>query len=247
MTTNIENSEELASILNERMVHRQGGNNQRLAIMLGMLTKDKKHPIKANIPEKDRSQFSMEKYKFFLDAPFEISNKCCNIMKKNPAHDYTKKHKRYFMTAEMAEESRLRKQQWLDHGCNGFDLKIPKSMPMAFWTEQDVLQYIVRFDLPICEIYGDVVVDYKKMGQIEGQMSMFMDDKPLKTTGSDRTGCTFCGFGIHLERNPNRFEQMKENHPQMYDYIMKPWEEGGLNYREILTWINEHGNMNIKF
>ena len=27
------------------------------------------------------------------------------------------------MTAEMAEESRLRKQQWLKNGCNGFDMK----------------------------------------------------------------------------------------------------------------------------
>ena len=75
MTTSIENSEELASILNERMVNRIGGNNQRLAIMLGWMTKDKTHPIKANIPSGERSQFSLEKYKFFLDAPFEIFEK----------------------------------------------------------------------------------------------------------------------------------------------------------------------------
>lgn len=200
-----------------------------------------------NIPSKDRSAFSCERYKFFLDAPFEISNVCCRVMKKNPAHDYIKKTNRFPITAEMAEESRLRTQKWLASGCNGFNLKTPKSMPMAFWTEQDVLQYIVRNDLPICELYGDIVVDYEKMGQVDGQMSMFMDNKPLKTTGARRTGCMGCLFGIHLEDNPNRLEQMKETHPRVYEWLFKPWDEGGMGYKEILDWINEHGNMDIKY
>ena len=42
----------------------------------------------------------------------------------------------------MASESRLRKEQWLIHGCNAFDTKRPRSQPMSFWTEQDVLEYI---------------------------------------------------------------------------------------------------------
>ena len=48
------------------------------------------------------------------------------------------------MTAEMAEESRLRTQEWLKNGCNGFDMKEPKSMPMSFWTEQDIYIYISK-------------------------------------------------------------------------------------------------------
>ena len=244
----------MANILNERMVNKSGGNNQRVAIMLGMLTNDKDHPIKANIPSQDRSMFSQERYSFMLDAPFEISNKCCHVMKKEPAHRYHKETGRNPMTAQMATESRLRFQKWLQNGCNGFDLKYPISNPMAFRTEQDVLLYIYQNKLPICSVYGDVVKD---QGEIDGQMDLedcfgkelFDLDRPLlKTTGCNRTGCMFCGFGCHLEKpGEGRFERMKITHPKQYDYIMRPWEEGGLNYKEIIDWINEHGNFNIRY
>ena len=56
----------------------------------------------------------------------------------------------------------------------------------------------------------------------------------------------FCGFGCHLEKE-SRFVKMKETHPQIYDYIMRPESQGGLNYKEIIDWLNEHGNLNIKY
>lgn len=62
------------------------------------------------------------------------------------------------------EESKLRESQWVKNGCNGFDLKIPTSNPMSFRTEQDVLIYIKENNLPICSVYGDIVVDYERMG-----------------------------------------------------------------------------------
>lgn len=167
-------------------------------MLLGMLTKS--NEIKANIPNKDRSSFSQEKYKFFLEAPFEISNKCCDVMKKDPVHRYGKKTGKVPITAQMASESKLRTQKWLQNGCNAFNTKYPISNPMSFWTEQDVLLYIKTYNIPIASVYGDVVVDYEGMGQIEGQMSIadFMDatekeefelDRPLlKTTGCSRTG-----------------------------------------------------------
>ena len=249
------NEEELADILNQRMVNREGGNNQRLAIMLGMLTNDKEHPIQANVTEGNKSMFSQEKYKFFLCAPFEISNKCCNVMKKKPAKKYAKEKGRVPITAQMASESQLRTQKWLQHGCNAFDTKNPISNPMSFWTEQDVLRYIQRFDLPIADVYGDIVTDYDAMKQLEGQMTLEDTvEKPLKTTGCNRTGCMFCGFGCHLEKSPNRFERLKETHPDLYEYIMRPWESEqdgrkvtGLGFKEVIDWINENGNMNIKY
>ena len=157
------------------------------------------------------------------------------------------------MTAQMASESRLRAQKWLMNGCNGFNLKSPISNPMAFWTEQDVLLYIYQTKLPICSVYGDVVKD---QGEIDGQMDLedyfgkelFDLERPtLKTTGCDRTGCMFCGYGCHLEKGEGRFARMKRTHPKQHDYIMRPWEEGGLNYKEVIDWINEHGNLNIKY
>lgn len=216
-----------------------------------MLTKD--NQIKANIPSRDRSQYSQEKYQFLLDAPFEISNKCCNIMKKEPVHRYFRKTGRKPIIATMASESRLRTQKWLQNGCNGFDLKIPTSNPMSFWTEQDVLLYIKQNNLPICSVYGDVVIDYIKMGQCENQMS-FSDygildiERPLlKTTGCQRTGCVLCGFGCHLEKEPNqRFVNLKKTHPKFHN-LLYTLKNNDVTYAEAIDWINEHGNLNIKY
>ena len=228
-----------------------------MAIMLGMLTKEQR--IKANIPNKDRSQFSLEKYKFFLECPFEIGNKCCNVMKKEPSKRYSKETGRKPITATMASESRLRTQKWLKNGCNGFEMKSPISNPMSFWTEQDVLLYIKLNNLPVCSVYGEVVEDLEGTEEVEGQLTMsdisgwedqgVFDAKrlPLKTTGCNRTGCMFCGFGCHLEKGEGRFERMKRTHPKQYDYIMRPKDQGGLNYKEVIDWINEHGNLNIKY
>lgn len=234
---------------------------QRMAIMLGQY--DKWYQMrKGIIPRKDgnRSQFSQVKYKFFLNAPFDISNRCCNVMKKNPAHTYSRQFKKNPMTAEMASESRLRTQKWIQNGCNGFNMKEPKSTPMAFWTEQDVLLYIKTRNLPICSVYGEIVEDLSGTDEVEGQMTIsdlegyegmeLFDAKrlPLKTTGCDRTGCMFCGYGCHLEKEgEGRFERMKVTHPKTYEYIMKPWEDGGLNYKEVIDWINENGNLNIRY
>ena len=230
------------------MVNREGGNNRRLAIMLGMLTKNKEHPIKANIPSEDRSQFSLERYKYFLEAPFEISNKCCNVMKKDPLHRYAKETGRNFITAQMASESKLRTQKWLQNGCNGFDLKNPISNPMSFWTEQDILLYIRENKLPICLVYGEVVTEDESTGQMNlSDYGLFDLERPLlKTTGCTRTGCMLCGFGCHLEKpGEGRFEMLKETHPGMYN-LLDVVKNNGVTMREAIEWVNEHGNLNIR-
>lgn len=198
------------------------------------------------------SMYDRSKYLFMLNAPFEVSNQCCKVMKKQPMHQYNKDTGRVPITAQMASESKLRTSQWLQNGCNGFDLKIPTSNPLSFWTEQDVLLYIKENNLPICSVYGDVVVDYSAMGQCDNQMSfadfgIFDNERPLlKTTGCRRTGCVLCGFGCHLEKEPNRFQMLKETHPKFYNllYILK---NNGVTYAEAIDWVNEHGNMNIKY
>ena len=84
-----------------------------------------------------KSLYNKEKYRPLLNAPFLISNECCNIMKKGPMG----KLKEYPIIATMVEESKLREQAWLKSGCNSFDKKI-QSKPLSFWTKQDVLQYL---------------------------------------------------------------------------------------------------------
>ena len=101
---------------------------------------------------------------------------------------------------------------------------------MSFWTEQDILHYIKKFNVPYCSVYGDVVVDEKPYEDaIKGQINIYetLDDYEgsiLKTTGCSRTGCTFCMFGCHLEKEPNRFQMLKETHPRQYDYCINGGE-----------------------
>ena len=211
-----------------------GGSNQRLAHMMGILTK--KGQIKANIPSADRSAFSQERYKFLLDAPFNVSNRCCNVFKKNLSHAYNRKYNMHPILGSMASESRLRTQKWLANGCNGFDLKEPVSNPMSFWVDNDVLMYIKEHDLPICKVYGDVVIDYKGQNQVDGQMSFsdmgLFDNVPaLTTTGCLRSGCVGCGFGLMREKRPNRLEIIdKVSNPTIRDFILRggAFDENGL-------------------
>lgn len=90
----------------------------------------------------NKSSYNCEKYRFLLNAPFNISDKCCDVMKKKPFATYEKRNHIFPIIGQMAEESRKRMQGWIHSGCNGFSLKRPQSNPMAFWTEQDVLTYI---------------------------------------------------------------------------------------------------------
>jgi 3'-phosphoadenosine 5'-phosphosulfate sulfotransferase (PAPS reductase)/FAD synthetase len=123
----------------------------------------------------------------------------------------------------MAIESQLRTIGWLRTGCNSFDNEKQISKPMSFWTEQDVLQYLKQFNIPYASIYGDIVED------IKGN---------LKMTGCSRTGCVFCGFGCHLEKEPNRFQKLKQTHPKLHEYCMKSIEDGGLGMKDVLDYIS---------
>lgn len=86
-----------------------------------------------------KSKYNCEKYKPLLEADFVVSDTCCRVMKKSPAHTFERKSELHPVTAQMACESMDRTKVWLQHGCNAFDAKHPISNPMSFWTEQDVL------------------------------------------------------------------------------------------------------------
>lgn len=146
-----------------------------------------------------------EKWRDLFESNIPVSNKCCQIMKKGPSKNYEKESGRYPFLGEMAEDSKEREMHYLELGCNGFEAKKPKSKPMGFWKEQDVLEYIKTNNLPMCSVYGDIVEK---------------EDGKLYTTGVNRTGCMWCGFGIHLQDTPNKFQQMAKTHPKQYDYCI---------------------------
>lgn len=167
------------------------------------------------------SKFNCQKWCYLLDAPFKVSARCCDIMKKKPIKKYSKKTGRLPITATMASESISREGVWMRQGCNAFNNKSPISQPMSFWTENDVLEYLYTYKIPYASVYGDIV----------------KTDKGWTTTGEKRTGCVFCAFGVHLEKTPNRFQRLKITHPKLWDYCMKPWEEHGLGMRGVLEYI----------
>ena len=147
------------------------------------------------------------------------------------------------MLATMACATRLRASNWIRHGCNAFDGKQPKSQPMSFWKEQDVLHYIKQYSVPYCPVYGEIRVKQSSEDAVNGQINMidylgcYEPEDTLETTGCTRTGCMFCMFGCHLEKEPNRFQRMKITHPKQYAYCMKPVEEGGLGLDSVLSYL----------
>ena len=160
-----------------------------------------------------------KKWHFLIDAPFPISHKCCHVMKKNPAKSYEKKTGRVPILGTMAAESSLRKQAYLRNGCNAFDSKRPISTPLGFWLEQDILNYIDKYNLKIASVYGDITST---------------DSGDLKLSGCDRTGCVFCGYGIHTEDDEqNRFLRLERTHPQLHKYCLDT-----LGFREVLDYMN---------
>ena len=172
----------------------------------------------------NKSMYRQDHWRFLLDADFDVSNNCCDVMKKNPSKKYEKETGRRAIVGTMAWESQNRRTAWIRHGCNAFDSKRPTSQPLSFWTEQDILHYIKKYDVPYCSVYGDIVADFgdvpnEQMNLIDYLGEYDVTDK-LKTTGCDRTGCIFCMFGCHLEKEPNRFQRLKETHPRQYQYCI---------------------------
>lgn len=183
-----------------------------------------------------------DKWHYLKDAPFRISEQCCDVMKKTPAKQLEAVSGCVPFTAMMASESQQREKEWKRTGCNAFDGKRPMSKPMSFWTEQDVLRFILDRHIPIASVYGDIVAS-----DGDNDYGATLIDCKLHCTGCQRTGCMFCAFGAHLEKGVNRFERMKLTHPKHYEFcigggafdtdgLWKPTKDG-LGYARVLDYI----------
>lgn len=165
-------------------------------------------------------------WRFLVHAPFKVSDKCCGVMKKEPARRYSRETGRVPFVGLLASDSKDREINYLKHGCNAYDSKEPKSTPMAFWTEQDVLECIMRYNIPLASVYGDIERD---------------DNGRLRTTGLRRTGCLFCAFGIHMDYKDGqktRFEMLKETHPRLWSYVIHR-----LGLHDVLSYCRTHTSM----
>ena len=128
------------------------------------------------------------KWQFLVGAPFKVSDRCCYKIKKAAS-----KGTGMPLVGVRAAEAKNREITYLKHGCNAYELDSPRSWPMAFWTDEDVREYIMSNDLEYCSLYD---------------------------MGYTRTGCFPCAFGVHLEPWPNRFQLMQKTHPRLWNLCM---------------------------
>ncbi|MBP3701232.1 MAG: hypothetical protein J6I64_05040, partial [Lachnospiraceae bacterium] len=75
----------------------------------------------------------------------------------------------------------------------------------APFMRQDLLQLALDLNAPVPEIYG--TIERKR-------------DGTLYTTGAQRTGCSMCGFGIHMEKRPHRFDQLRKRNYKEWEFWM---------------------------
>lgn len=153
------------------------------------------------------SKFGYRKYLYMVDAPFMVSERCCDVMKKRPAKEYHKQTGRCPYIGTRLDESRNRRESWENEGENR-EGSIPSSNPLSIWTEKDIWDYIKSKKLPYSKAYD---------------------------MGYERTGCVFCMFGIMKDRD--RFIKLKVTHPKLWAYCMKPTDQGGLGMKDVLDYM----------
>lgn len=102
-----------------------------------------------------------------------------------------------------------------------------KGKPIGFWSEQDILHYLKKYELPIFSYYGEIIEN-------NGVFSL---------TGMKRTGCKLCLFGCQFENNG--IHLLKELEPLVCKVLLKPIEDGGFGYKEVIDYLNQHCNCNI--
>lgn len=165
------------------------------------------------------------------EAPFLVSSKCCYYLKEKPCDDWAKAHNSVPFLGLMASEGGRREKALMRNGCNYFGASTIRSCPFAIFSRQDILQLALDLEVPVPEIYGEIVRD---------------EDGKLRTTGAQRTGCSMCGFGIQMEKRPHRFDQLYQRNPkewkfwmidmgwgEVLDYIGVEWRPGNEQTRII--------------
>lgn len=147
-----------------------------------------------------KSFYNASKYKYLIDCGIKISHYCCDVLKKQPAK---KCHMPFFVGTKMVD-SKIRRGVILRNGGCFFEEKKTLS-PLAYFTEQDVLEYIILYDVPYCrDIYGDIKVN--KKGN-------------LYTTLEQHTGCKCCLFGISRDRE--RIVRLRKKEPLFVENLFK--------------------------
>lgn len=158
-------------------------------------------------------------------APFRVSADCCMWTKEKPANDWAQKHNSWPFLGLMQSEGGQRELGLLKNGCNYVGKRTARSCPLNYFTRQDLLQLALDLNAPVPKIYGEIARS---------------PDGTLRTTRAQRTGCSMCGFGIHIEKRPHRFDRLREDNLKEWEYWMYRCvtdESGTYGWGRILDYI----------
>lgn len=168
-----------------------------------------------------------------------MSNECCYWLKEKPCDDWAREHNSFPFLGMMASEGGQREEALTDHGCNYYGKTVMRSAPFAPYLRNDILRlaqemdcwYHSHIDLferlyyeqPYSRDKNGNVIPYEPVDsiipEIYGKIAMD-EDGNLETTGAKRTGCSMCGFGIHMEERPHRFDKLRERNPKEWKFYM---------------------------
>lgn len=174
------------------------------------------------------------------DKPdFLVSNDCCYWLKEKPCDDWAKEHNSYPYLGMMASEGGQREEALVEHGCNYYGKSVMRSAPFAIFMRNDVLRLAIEMNEWYHEHIGLFEELYYKQPYSRDKDGNVIPYEPLETiiptaygeikqhangdyytTRAQRTGCSMCGFGIHLEERPHRFDRLREDNPLEWEYWM---------------------------
>ena len=149
----------------------------------------------------------------YKQAPFKVSEKCCYYLKEKPCDEWAKKNNSFPYMGLMASEGGQRALALPVNGCNYISEKTKRSCPFAIFSRQDLLQLALDFDVPVPAIYGEIV---KRA------------DGTLYTTKAQRTGCSMCGFGVHLDKRPHHFDLLWQDNRKEWEFWLYTMEWGAV-------------------
>ena len=204
------------------------------AIMTGDMGKQGqyKHSDKIKLPDKWLVKFAGNYQSHRPDlccqcANFMVSSECCKYMKEIPCDKWAKEHDSFPFLGLMASEGGQREFALMKNGCNYYGKDVTRSAPFATFMRQDLLQLALDLEVPVPEAYGEI---------------MRNQDGTLYTTKAQRTGCDICGFGIHLEKRPHRFDRLREENLKawqfwMYECCTDPDTGEKYGWGRVLDWI----------
>lgn len=170
---------------------------------------------------------------------FLVSSDCCYWLKEKPCDDWAKEHKSYPYLGMMASEGGQREEALVEHGCNYYGKTTMRSAPFAIFLRQDILRLAKEMDewyhnnidvferryysQPYSKDKEGNDIPYEPIKTIIPEIYGTIEeesDGTLYTTKAQRTGCSMCGFGVHLEERPHRFDRLRESNFKEWEFWM---------------------------